>query len=81
MLNKFLNNLFSRPKREPRSAEYKAGFAHGMTVGAMIERSASPPEVMLPFRDSPADWCDGYSAGLQAATRRPNRPTFRGVAE
>ena len=75
MMNKLLSTFFSRQRPEPRGAEYKAGYAHGTTVGAMIERGASPPNIMLPLRDSPADWCDGYSAGLQEATRRRCRPT------
>ena len=75
MLNKLLNTVFQRRRPAPRSAEYKAGYAHGMTAGAMIERGASPPEIMLPLRDSPGDWCDGYSAGLQAATRRSRTGT------
>ena len=75
MLSRFLDGVFPRRRPEPRSAEYKAGYAHGMTAGAMIERGASPPEIMLPLRDSPADWSDGYSAGLREATRRRNRST------
>ena len=75
MLKNILNTIFARRRPAPRSAEYRAGYAHGITTGTMIERGASPPEIMLPFRDSPADWCDGYSAGLRDATRRSRTGT------
>lgn len=73
MLTKLLNAIFPRRRPTPRSAEFKAGYAHGMTAGTMIERGASPPEIMLPLRESPPDWSDGYSAGLRDATLRPKR--------
>ena len=70
--------IFSRPRLkaprvgdrppEQQSAEYKAGYAHGITAGAMIAWGDMPPDHMLPFRDSPGDWCDGYTAGLREAT-------------
>ena len=75
MLNNVLNAIFPRRRPEPRSAGYKAGYASGLTAASLIDKGSMPPEGILPDRDAPGDWSDGYSAGLQEATQRRNRST------
>ena len=54
MLNKALNAIFSRPRPEPHSAEYKAGYASGLTVASLIRAGRALPTFpagILPERD------------------------------
>ena len=60
-------------KKEPRSDLYKAGYAMGTTAGILIREYMTPPDALLPTRDAPGEWCDGYSAGLNEVSNRRRR--------